>query len=261
MDARATIIEAAAQLLADSPHGDISTRAVCEAAQVQQPALYRLFGDKAGLLGATVDHVWDRYLSVKRAAVKSADPLVDLRRGWDSHTAFALANPQAYRLLFGSTVAVATDSAAEALRLLREVLERLAAEGRLRVSPAIAAQQVMAANTGVALALILRPVQNPDKGISERMRESIVAAILTDTDTDTDADADDPASTDSSAPTSESGAAVTRTPAPQTAAITLRAALPLVASGSFSANELALLDDWLDRIQNLTTVDESDGTP
>ena len=52
------IIEAAADLLAQSPSGDISTRAVCEAAGVQQPALYRLFGDKEGLLAATVDHVW-----------------------------------------------------------------------------------------------------------------------------------------------------------------------------------------------------------
>jgi AcrR family transcriptional regulator len=62
MNTRSLIIEATADLLAQSPNGDVSTRAVCEAAGVQQPVLYRLFGDKDGLLSATVDYVWDQYL-------------------------------------------------------------------------------------------------------------------------------------------------------------------------------------------------------
>ncbi|WP_347038034.1 TetR/AcrR family transcriptional regulator [Glutamicibacter halophytocola] len=99
------IINSAERLLAESATGDISTRAVCEAAGVTQPVLYRHFGDKDGLLAAVADHVWENYLSAKRSTKNSDDALEDLRRGWDNHTAFALENPHAYRLVFGTALA------------------------------------------------------------------------------------------------------------------------------------------------------------
>jgi len=185
MDTRSAIIEATATLLAQSPSGDVSTRAVCEAAGVQQPVLYRLFGDKDGLLAATVDHVWDQYLGAKRAAEKSDDPLEDLRAGWDSHTAFALAHPNAYKLMFAPALRSAPEAAEEAMRILREVLERLAAQGRLRVAPDSAARMVMSANTGVALALITRPALYPDTGLSTLVRDAIHRAVLLDPVADT----------------------------------------------------------------------------
>ncbi|WP_158718729.1 helix-turn-helix domain-containing protein, partial [Streptomyces griseus] len=52
MDTETRILEAAAELLAGSPVGDVSIRAVCEAARVGAPTLYRLFGDKDALLAA-----------------------------------------------------------------------------------------------------------------------------------------------------------------------------------------------------------------
>lgn len=227
MSTRAAIIEAAADLLAQSPSGDISTRAVCEAAGVQQPALYRLFGDKEGLLAATVDHVWDEYLGMKRSAERSADPLEDLRSGWDSHTRFALAHPNAYRLLFGSGAVSQAESAAEAMRLLREVLERLAAQGRLRLDPEVAAQVVMAANTGVALAMVLRPELYPDETSSTMLRDVVHGAIVADA-----APASDPEEPD------------------RMAATTLRSALPATSGELFTEREAGLLDEWLERIQS-----------
>lgn len=227
MSARAVIIEAAAELLAQSPSGDISTRAVCEAAGVQQPALYRLFGDKDGLLAATVDHVWDEYLGMKRSAERSADPLEDLRSGWDSHTRFALAHPNAYRLLFGSGAVGQAESAAEAMRLLREVLERLAAQGRLRLDPEVAARVVMAANTGVALALVLRPELYADAALSTILRDVVLGALVTGAAAGPDAaDAD------------------------RIAAITLRSALPVTSGDLFTEREAGLLDEWLERIRS-----------
>jgi AcrR family transcriptional regulator len=234
MSTRSAIIVVAAELLAHSPTGDISTRAVCEAAGIQQPALYRLFGDKEGLLAATVDHVWDEYLGMKRAAEQSADPFDDFRAGWDSHTAFAIAHPNAYRLLFGSGAISRSESAAEAMRLLRLVLDRLAAQGRLRMDPADAARVTMAANTGVALALVLRPELYPDTTSSTLLRDIVQGSLVTDA-----APADDPS-------------ASTRV-----AAITLRTALPAADSAMFSTNEAALLDDWLQRIQSRTRTSTS----
>lgn len=234
MNTRSQIIEVTARLLADSPTGEISTRAVCEAAGVQQPVLYRHFGDKDGLLAATVDHVWEQYLGMKRAAVASDDPLDDLVVGWRSHVDFALEHPHAYRLVFASSLKTAPEAPEEAMRLLRQVLDRLAAQGRLRLPPADAARLVLAANSGVCLSLLLRPSAYPDRSIAELMRESVFQIILTDAAT----------------PTPGSDAAAI-------AATTLRSALAQPADApapapapEFSPAEAALLDEWLERIQN-----------
>jgi AcrR family transcriptional regulator len=221
---RAVILERAAELLANSPTGDISTRAVCEAAGVTQPVLYRLFGDKDGLLAAVIDHVWEDYLAMKRAAVPSADALADLRSGWDNHASFALANPHAYRLLFGSRLATRPEAIGEALSLLQGILERLAAQGRLRMPPADAARIVMAANSGMALGLILRGESHPDPSISTEAREVALRGILVDV-----------------ADSAEHGTVAA-------AATMLRSHAPR--SGAFTPAEANLLDEWLARIQN-----------
>jgi AcrR family transcriptional regulator len=177
MSTRTRILEAAAELLAESPIADVSTRAVCEAAGVGAPALYRQFGDKEGLLSAVVDHGFEKYLAGKRAAVPSEDPVQDLRNGWDAHVAFALENPSYYRLMYSPTVSGTPAAAVEAHQLLSQVVERCAAAGRLSVSTEAAAQMVMSANTGVALVLITRrELYAPD--VSTRVRDAIHAAIL-----------------------------------------------------------------------------------
>jgi len=174
------ILEKAAELLAQSVSGEISTRAVCEAAGVTQPVLYRLFGDKDGLLAAVADRVWNEYLEMKRAAEPSSDPLDDLRTGWDNHTAFALRHPHAYRLVFASSLATRPAAFAEAMGLLQGILNRLAEAGRLRVEPAEAARIVMAANSGVALGLILRPESYPEVTASAATRDAVLGALITD---------------------------------------------------------------------------------
>ncbi|MEU3979358.1 TetR/AcrR family transcriptional regulator [Streptomyces sp. NPDC026672] len=225
METRTAVIEAAAELLAQSPSGDISTRAVCEAAGIQQPVLYRLFGDKDGLLSATVDHVWDQYLGSKRAAEKSADPFQDLRAGWDSHTAFALAHPNAYKLMFAPALRSVPEAAEEALRILRDILARLAAQGRLRVPTDVAARMVMTANTGVALALITRPTLYPDAGLSVLVRDAIHRTILLDTEGDTAA-----------------------RDARKAAATTLLSSLDELTPEPFTPAETGLLGQWLHQI-------------
>ncbi|WNV90428.1 TetR/AcrR family transcriptional regulator [Umezawaea sp. Da 62-37] len=177
MSTRTRILEAAAELLAESPVADVSTRAVCEAAGVGAPALYRQFGDKEGLLTAVVDYGFEKYLAGKQAATPSEDPVRDLRDGWDAHVAFALENPSYYRLMYSPTVSGTPAAAVEAHHLLTEVVERVAAAGRLSVSVEAAAQMIMSANTGVALVLITRrELYTPD--VSTRVRDAIHTAIL-----------------------------------------------------------------------------------
>lgn len=213
----------AARLLAESPSGDVSTRAVCEAAGVTQPVLYRLFGDKDALLAAIADLVWEDYLGTKRAAEQSDDPVEDLRRGWDAHTAFAVDNPHAYRLVFGSDLTTRPAAIAEAMALLTAVLQRVAARGRLRVAAEDAARIVMSANSGLALGLILRPEIYPDPAASVIVRDAVFRSILVD------------------------AAAASPAEATVVAATTLRAAL--TGTVPLTPAEAGLLDDWLGRFQ------------
>lgn len=220
MPTRSAVLDHAAALLAASPTGEIATRAVCDAAGITQPVLYRQFGDKDGLLAAVVDHVWEQYLASKRSARQSADPVDDLRAGWANHVAFALAHPHAYRLLFGTELSTRPEAFAEALGLLRGILDRVAAQGRLRVAPEIAAPLVMAANSGQCLAMILRPETSPP-GADLVLRDLLFGALIVD-----DA-VGDPAAV---------------------AATTLRATV--ATDTRFTPAEAGLLDDWLARFQH-----------
>ena len=224
MDTRTKMLEAAEALLDASPDGDISTRAVCEAVGVGAPVLYRLFGDKAGLLSAVVDYGFDRYLAAKRAAEPSDDPVADLRSGWDTHVAFALAHPAVYRLMYSPSFAAVPSAATEALRLLREVLDRCAAAGRLRVDPSVAAQSIMSANVGVALSLVTQPEAYADPDLSTRVRDAVHARLLV---------TDEPSSTTSDVPAT---------------ALQLAAQLRAAPGSSVTSAELALLHEWLGRL-------------
>jgi AcrR family transcriptional regulator len=139
--------------------------------------LYRQFGDKEGLLSAVVDYGFEQYLASKRIARPSSDPVQDVRDGWDNHVRFAVENPNYYRLMYSPGLSVPPNAAAEAHRLLLDVLERCAAAGRLRVSPRTSAQMVMSANAGVALSLITRPALYDDASFSRRVRDAVIAAI------------------------------------------------------------------------------------
>src|SRR5690606_24577218 len=104
MDARPTrerIVEAAVELLIEGGREAVSTRAVSAAAGVQAPTIYRLFGDKQGLLDAVGDHGIAEYLHSKTTREREPDPVDDLRRGWDLHVDFGLEHPALYALVFG----------------------------------------------------------------------------------------------------------------------------------------------------------------
>ncbi|WP_405876134.1 MULTISPECIES: TetR/AcrR family transcriptional regulator [unclassified Streptomyces] len=227
MDAREKILEAATELLAKAPVADVSTRAVCEAAGVGAPMLYRLFGDKAGLLAAVVDRGFEEYLASKRAARPSDDPVADLKSGWDNHMRFALEHPNHYRLMYSPELTAPPAAAQEAHTLLHGILERCAAAGRLTVPPALATQMIMSANVGAALSILTRPEQYPDPQFSERLRDAVLDALTRPADTG------EPRERDSAVPV---------------AAATLAARLRAEQSPVFTPAESALLEQWLDKL-------------
>src|SRR5690242_9176934 len=155
---RLRILAAAAELLAEGGREAVSTRAVSAAAGVQAPTIYRLFGDKQGLLDAVATHGFTTYLQSKTDLQLGADPVEDLRQGWDLHIGFGLANPALYSLMYAEPRPGASPPAAvTAAELLAALVRRIAESGRLRVSEEHAAQLLHAVALGTTLSLIALP--------------------------------------------------------------------------------------------------------
>jgi hypothetical protein len=83
--------------------------------------------------------------------------------------------------MYSPSFAEVPSAAAEALRLLHNVLVRCAAVGELRVDPDVAAQTIMSANIGVALSLVTQPRRYMDPDLSRRVRDAVHAALLVNT--------------------------------------------------------------------------------
>ena len=179
MDTRTRMLDAAEWLLRTSPNRDISTRAVCDAAGVGAPVLYRLFGDKNGLLAAVVDNAFDRYITLKRAIPLSDDPVGDLYLAWSNHVAFASKNPAVYRIAYAPSLAEVPGGVEESRRLLIERLVRCAEAGRLNTTPDCAAQAMMAACVGVNLSVLSQPATYGDVALARRVGNAVIGGLLT----------------------------------------------------------------------------------
>ncbi|MCT9105044.1 TetR/AcrR family transcriptional regulator [Streptomyces mirabilis] len=219
---RERIVAAAARLLAEGGPDAVSTRAVSAAAGVQPPAIYRLFGDKEGLLDAVVADGFTVYLTSKTARKPTDDPVEDLRAGWDLHVGLGLANPALYTLMYGRyRPGTPSPAALAAFEVLAAHIRRIAEAGRLRVPEDRAADLVHAAGCGTTLTLIATPESRRDPELSRTAREAVIAAIATD-------------------------APVAPAPGPVAAAVTLRAVLPR--TDALTAPERGLMEEWLNRI-------------
>ncbi|HEY2058066.1 MAG TPA: TetR/AcrR family transcriptional regulator [Amycolatopsis sp.] len=221
---RAALIDAAERQLAASADGEIATRAIAEAAGVTQPVLYRLFGDKRGLLDAVADTGLERYALRKTELEATEDPVADLYAGWDDHMAFAADNPALYQLMFAPRPHSAATTHRRILQLLEATLLRCAAAGALATTPALAAQLILPANIGVALSRIAQPELFDDPELSHRARDAVFSAVLTD-------------------PVVSSGPDPVRSAARQ-----LRSQIALTGTDRLEPVETALLDRWLERI-------------
>jgi AcrR family transcriptional regulator len=69
---RDRIVDVAADLLRAEGRTAVTTRAVAEAAGVQAPTIYRLFGDKEGLLDAVAESEMTRFSARKAVAIRAA---------------------------------------------------------------------------------------------------------------------------------------------------------------------------------------------
>ncbi|MDC0714637.1 TetR/AcrR family transcriptional regulator [Stigmatella sp. ncwal1] len=180
-EVRARIIEAAAALISTGGPDAVTTRAVASAAGVQAPTLYRLFGDKRGLVAAVIEHVMRRYVSEKSTRRPHPDPLQDFRDGWDRHVAFGLDHPGLFSLMSSDPyLSSHSPVLGEGAAVLRRRIRNIALAGRLRVSEERAFGLVSAMGTGAVLTLLSQPEGKRDVGLADAAREAVVAAISTE---------------------------------------------------------------------------------
>jgi AcrR family transcriptional regulator len=221
---RERIVRAATELLERGGRDAVTTRAVSAAAGVQAPTIYRQFGDMRGLLDAVASHGFAEYLERKTNRERSADPVEDLKWGWDLHVDFGVRNPAIYTLMYGDpSPGHEPPAATRAAEILHGLVTRVAEAGRLRVSVDRAARMIHAAGSGITLTLIAQKPANRDPGLSQLTRDTVLAAITT--------------------PASEGARPASATHH----AVALMAALPEIGA-DLSFGERALLAEWLNRI-------------
>ena len=235
-DVRSRIIGVAAQLLRDEGPTAVTTRGVAEQAGVQAPMIYRLFGDKDGLLEAVAEHVMAAYVAAKTEIAEAApaagiDPLTDLRAAWQTQIDFGLGNPSLFRLLSDPERVRQSPAARAGREVLQTRIHRVAAAGRLRVSEQRATSLLQAAATGAIQTLLATPPEDRDPGLAESMRDAVLGQIITDP-------APAPADGDTTA-----------------TAVALRAMAPRL--DALTRAERQMLGEWLDRVIDHDAKDRS----
>ncbi|MFI6469984.1 TetR/AcrR family transcriptional regulator [Streptomyces sp. NPDC050516] len=218
---RQRVVEAAIALLTRGGRDAVTTRAVADAAGLQPPALYRLFGDKDGLLDAVAEHGFAAFLATKHVDPAPQDPIDDLRAGWDVAIEFGLANPALFTLMYTEPNRTSSAAFKAGMEILRGRIRRLAAGGWLRVDEELAVQIINATARGAVLTWLSLPQDRRNPALLTTLRESMVTAV-----------------TNQQPAVQESG--------PAGAARALRAAL--TDRTNLSSAEQHLLKEWLNRL-------------
>lgn len=98
---RDELIAAAGRVLAASPEGDLSLRAVAREAGIAAPSVYLQFADKAELVTAVIHNY---FVQLREAIIDASDGIDDpvgrLRAGCLAYCRFGLERPGAYHILF-----------------------------------------------------------------------------------------------------------------------------------------------------------------
>ncbi|MGI4831798.1 MAG: TetR/AcrR family transcriptional regulator [Janthinobacterium lividum] len=175
-------------LLTKQGRDAVTTRDVAEAAKVQPPVLYRLFGDKDGLLDAVAAFGFRTYIAKKRLPDSKGDPVEGLRAGWDLHVEFGLSNPELYLLMYANPRPGAESTAAQqASGMLDQHMQSVAVAGRLRMSVDRACALLHAAAFGIVMLLLSRAPEERDLSLSAFAREHALRGITTEAPSISDA--------------------------------------------------------------------------
>ncbi|MFD9542316.1 TetR/AcrR family transcriptional regulator [Streptomyces sp. NPDC060022] len=185
------------------------------------PAIYRLFGDKDGLLDAVAEYGFATFLANKNVDPDPRDLIEDLRAGGDLAVEFGLANPALYTLMYSEPTRAESPAFETGMDILMGRVRRLAVGGRLRVDEELAALIIHATARGAVLTWLSLPEDRRNPALLTTVRESTISAVTNE----------EPAVQDAG---------------PAGAARALRAALP--EQTTLGSGEQHLLGEWLNRL-------------
>jgi len=219
---RIRILDTAHDLLNTEGRDAVTTRALTSALHIQAPTIYRIFGDKQGLLDQVALHGFSAHLATWTGWTPGADPIDSLRQGWDMHIDWGLLHPQVYSIAYGEPRMGTSSLAADAIdAILRTQIEVAAKDGLLAVPVSDAVNMIRATGVGVVFTLLAMPDDSRDMTLSTRAREATMTAILA---RPANRDRDD-----------RDGVA-------------MQLRHQLENTTALTANERALFGDWLDRL-------------
>jgi AcrR family transcriptional regulator len=182
MNTHDILLDAALKVLEEDGEAQFSTRKVCAIANVTAPTLYHHYGSADGLLSAALAEAFGQFLESKKAVIRSADPVVVLREGWNDYVRFAATRPRLYAAMMSRVLDGADIPAAEqAFALLLARIAAIAAKGRLRPTVAAAADLMWASANAASMLHVtarLRKGAPPASAVLEQIREDALRSIL-----------------------------------------------------------------------------------
>ncbi len=170
------ILDAAATLLESQGPAGLTARAVCDAAGVKAPTLYHYFGGMEGLEQALIKRGVEEFMQKKRVTPTSADPLEQLKSGWDIAVEFALKRPGLWRLNAKHSM-VYPEVFEESYKLMQTRVQRLVDLGVFQGPVDISSRAIWATCQGV-LALTLQGHSQKDVEFTSQMLFNAITTQL-----------------------------------------------------------------------------------
>ena len=189
---RAEILRAAERIFVAEGYEGATIRKIADEVGVSSTALYMHFADKDRILLEICDQAMSQLMEINREiSARPTDPVSRVRGMLEAYVAFALGNPNAYRLVFcTSSLADSAHRQHATMELGRQCFERfsgvvreIAAEGRLRAGDArSAAQALWAACHGLIALRIAKPDFDwaPTGELTAVMIEGLLFGLIAD---------------------------------------------------------------------------------
>lgn len=165
---RAEILAAAERIFVEHGYEGATIRKIADEVGLSSTALYMHFAEKGEILQEICRGAFEALLASNRAILaEPGEPEARLRRMMQAYVDFGFANPNAYRLVYmtrpiEASVAqsAAQEMGAELFASFEQVVEDMAAAGRLRGEPMATSQALWAGGHGVVSLMITKPYFN-----------------------------------------------------------------------------------------------------
>jgi AcrR family transcriptional regulator len=182
---RAEILQAAEKLFVSEGYQGATIRKIAQEVGLSSTALYMHFRDKSEILVEICEHAFDHLrVTNQEIAALPLPPVEQVRRMLQAYMDFALANPNAYLVVFERTMDISADKkdtlnamGGRVAAPLEDVLRKAAAEAPLRCSVEEAAQTCWAASHGL-VSLIINHPQVPWAAPTDVLRNTLLDTLI-----------------------------------------------------------------------------------